>query len=363
MSPFDQINEEILRGMDGKNNSLPMGFERLNRYVSIRKRIYTLIFGGTGTGKSALVHEAFILRPFEWWLENKTRSKLKPHVILFSQERSKLYTLTKWLSRKIFLDTGKLIPINKMLGWWSTKITSDEKELIDSYRGYIEQLCQFVTILEGGQTPNSVLKYVDDFAARNGRIEGGEYNKIYIPNNENQIVIPIIDHLGLTKTGKDFPSKKEAIDKVSEHFQKFRDFYGYSPVAVSQTNRDLGSFIYKGVDNLEPTLDHAKESGRPAEDADVVMSLFQPSRYKTSDPSYHVPSFLDPSTGGDYFRSVKILKNSYGEADVRCGMGFMGVTGSFKELPRKTDMMGFDYDKLFDGRFFRESKLKPVNFR
>ena len=40
-------------------------------------------------------------------------------------------------------------------------------------------------------------------------------------------------------------SKKEAVDKVSEYCQYFRDVLGYSPVGVSQINRDLSSFMTK----------------------------------------------------------------------------------------------------------------------
>jgi hypothetical protein len=320
------------------------------------------VFGGTGTGKSAFVHEAFILRPFEWWKDNKNFTKTKIKVILFAQERGKIYTIAKWLARKIFLDTGTLIPLQKMLGWWHTNLTMDEKNLIDTYRDYINHLCLFVDIVEGAQSPAAIHDYVMSYALKNGRIEEiNEFKSIYIPNNENEIVIPIVDHLGLVKAPSSM--KKDAIDAVSGHFQKFRDLLGYAPVAVSQINRELGGYIYKKVDTLEPTLDHIKESGRPGEDSDLVLSLFQPSRYKTEDPFYDIESFLDPTNGADYFRSIKVLKNSYGESDIRCGMAFMGSIGSFKELPRKSEMDLFKYENLFDGRYFREVARKAVNFK
>lgn len=149
-------------------------------------------------------------------------------------------------------------------------------------------------------------------------------------------------------------NKKETIDKVSGYFQIFRDQYGYSPVGVSQINRDINSMVYRKVENFEPMLDHIKESGRPAEDSDVVISLFQPSHYHTEDSSYKVNKFIDPSTGGDFYRSLKILKNSFGESDLKIGMAFMGVTGMFKELPKKDLMDTFDYGSLFNYSYFLE---------
>ena len=101
-------------------------------------------------------------------------------------------------------------------------------------------------------------------------------------------------------------------------------------------------------------LDDIKESGRPAEDADVVISLFDPIRFKTTDPGYKVTKFINPLTGGNYFRKVKILKNTYGEDQIGVGMGFYGATGIFTELPKSKEMEDFDYEKLFDHTYFKK---------
>lgn len=159
------------------------------------------------------------------------------------------------------------------------------------------------------------------------------------------------DAFGLTKPEKGM-NKKEAIDKDSEYFQIFRDFYGYSPIGISQINRDISNPIYQKMDSFEPNLDQVKESGRMAEDCDLALSLFQPTRYKTNDPSYDVSLFINPETGGDYFRKLKICKNSYGEADLGIGFAFMGAIGKFSELPKGKDMSTFDYQSLFNHSYF-----------
>lgn len=348
---FEQLNAEIESGILGKNAGIPMGFDRLNKYVGIRKKIYTTIFGGTGTGKSALVHNSYILQPFDYLLDNPKCGK-KMKVVLFSMERSKIYIIAKWLSRKIFISQGIRIPVSKLLGWWDTKLTKDEHDLILKFKDYINELCEFCTIVEGSLNPTGIYRFMKDYALANGRFEEeSEFKKVYIPNNENEIVIPIIDHFALTKLERTM-SKKEAIDKVSEYFQLMRDQWGYSPVGVSQINRELGSMMNRKIESFEPTLDHIKESGRPAEDSDAVISIFQPSRYKTEDASYNIEKFIDPLSGADYFRSIKILKNSYGESDLRCGMAFDGAMGIFAELPKAKDMENFDYSSIFNNSFF-----------
>ena len=92
MNDFDMLEEEINRGITGKNSGIPIGFKRLNRYIGIRKRIYTLIFGSPGSGKSAYSQSAYILNPFDAYLKN--RENIKFHVIFFCMERSKIYLIS-----------------------------------------------------------------------------------------------------------------------------------------------------------------------------------------------------------------------------------------------------------------------------
>lgn len=350
---FNDLNEEVKRGLSGYNNGVPMGFPKLNKHIGIRKRIMTLIFGSSGSGKSAFLHSAYILNPFDYLSTHSTGVKFK--VILFSMERSPAYIMMKWISRRIFLEQGILIPIPKLLGWWDVKLTNDEHDLFLSCEDYIGNLLETVDIIEGPQNPMGVKKYVKAYADANGKFESiSEYKNVYVPNNPNEIVIVALDHMGLTKTEKDYNTKKEAIDRLSEHCQYFRDALGYSPVLVSQLNRNLNNPLYQKMDNFAPTIDDVKESGNPGEASDVIVSLFDPLRYRTNDKTYNANKFIEPTSGGNYFRSIKVLKNSYGEDSLTKGMAFHGATGMFKELPNKSEMEDFDYSSVFNGTYFLE---------
>ena len=354
MTGFEEINKEILDGRIGLNNGIPFSHPRLSKFIGIRKRIYTQIIGSSGSGKSALVHSTYILNPFDH-LKTITQSGIKFKVILFAMERSKLYVLTKWLSRKIFIDQGILIPLQKMLGWWDNKLTEDEYELVLQYKDYINELLETVDIIGGSINPTGCYKYVKNYAEENGKFEQvSEYSKVYIPNHPNEIVIIVQDHLGLTSIEKGYPTKKDVIDKLSSYNQWFRDVLGYSPVVVSQLNRNLSNPIYQKIDSFEPTLDDAKETGKPSEDADIVLSIFDPHRYHTTDSQYKVDNFIDSSNGANYFRSLKILKNSYGIDSLKVGLAFMGSVGICKELPKPKEMTEFDYSSLFDNSYFLE---------
>jgi replicative DNA helicase len=348
---FDYLKNEVQMGMDGRNNGIPMGFDRLNRYIGLRKSMYFLVGGNTGSGKTSFIDDAFVLNPFDWYIMQKD-PKIKLRMIYHSMERSRTYKLAKWVSRKIFLDQGIIIPVPKLLGW-TEKMTHDEHDLFLMYEDYVGQMSSIITIIDGPENPIGVAKNLREHAMKNGTIEQvDEYNKRYIPNDENEVTIVVIDHIGLLKTTKDQPTKKDAIDKMSDELRYVRDFYGYTPIVVSQFNRSISNPIRIKNGDVEPQLEDFAESSQTQNDADVVLALFDPMRYKVPDPSGYETTKLIDQYGAKYFRSLRLIKNSYGEDDVRIGLGFLGQVGLFKELPKKRDMTDDDYQAITNKTFF-----------
>ena len=349
---FEHLNEEVNKGLSGRNKGIPMGFDRLNRYIGIRKSMYFLVGGLTGSGKTSFIDDAFVLNPYDWFISNQNTNGVKLKIIYRSMERSRTYKMAKWVSRKIFIDYGIIISINKLLGW-TDKMTKDEHDLFLLQREYVEQMSDVITIIDGPENPVGIAKDLKTYALEHGKIEQlDEYNKIYIPEDPNVVTIVIIDHIGLLKTTKDLSTKKQVIDKMSDELRYARDFYGYTPVVVSQFNRDISNPIRIKNGDVEPQLDDFKDSSTTQEDADVVLALFDPMRYKVDDPSGYKLEKLKDEYGAKYFRSLRIIKNSYGSDDIRIGLGFLGQVGMFKELSRMKDMTESDYESVVNKSWF-----------
>jgi hypothetical protein len=349
---FDNLKKEVQNGMDGRNNGIPMGFNRLNRYIGIRKSMYTLVGGLTGSGKTSFIDDAYVLNPFDWYISKANKTDVKLRIVYRSMERSGTYKLAKWISRKIFMDEGFIIPVPKLLGW-TEKMTKDEHDLFLMYEEYAEKMKEVITIIGGPENPVGIAKELKEHALQHGKIEQvDQYNKIYIPNDENEVTLVVIDHIGLLKTTTAQPTKKQAIDKMSDELRYARDFYGYSPVVVSQFNRDISSPMRLKNGDVEPQLEDFADSSSTQNDADVVLALFDPMRYKVEDPSGYDLNKLRDEYGAKYFRSLRLIKNSYGEDDVRIGLGFLGQIGMFKELPKQRDMLDEDYFSITNKSFF-----------
>jgi hypothetical protein len=305
------------------------------------------------SGKTTFVDDAFVLNPYDWSISSEGKaSGIKIKFWYRSMERSTTYKFAKWVSRKIFIDQGIIIPVNKLLGW-NQKMTHDEHDLFLSYEDYIKELQESVIIIPGAENPVGIAKDLKKYALNNGVIEEvDEYNKIYIPNDPNQINIIIIDHIGLLKTTKDLTTKKDAIDKMSSELQYARDFYGFSPVVVSQFNRSISNPMRIKNGDVEPQLEDFADSSQTQNDADVIMALFDPLRYNVSDISGYNLDKLKDEYGNKYFRSLRVIKNTYGADDLRVGLGFFGQIGMFKELKRRKEMTDLDYESVINKSWF-----------
>jgi hypothetical protein len=94
------------------------------------------------------------------------------------------------------------------------------------------------------------------------------------------------------------------------------------------------------------------DSSSTQNDADVVLALFDPMRYKVPDPSGYDLEKLRDQYGAKYFRSLRLIKNSYGEDDIRIGLAFLGQIGMFKELKKRKDITDADYESVVNKSYF-----------
>lgn len=356
----DLLWDEICNGVKGKNSGIPMGFNRLNKYLGLRRSIYTTIGAAAGCGKTSLVDCAYVLNPYDWYIKNKHKSNVQFEVIYFSMERKKTYKLAKWLCMKIWQEENVLMTTDELLSW-QNKLDPKKQELANFYiKNYFEEMTQsgVVKIIDGQVNPTGIWKYMEAHAKTRGKIEEvNEWENRYIPNNDNLITNVVHDHAGKTKNeaigGK--YDKKLTIDKASEYYCRARDFLGYSPIMINQFNRtsyqDIQYAKKEGADP-DPTVEYWKDSGNVIEDCDVAISLFNPYKYGLEEyMGYNIQDFTD-GNGNNKFRGLKIIKNSYGTDNIRIGLGFLGEVSLFKELTRAADITQKELNFVINNDFF-----------
>ena len=73
MNYFDAIKKNVEDGREGLNKGVPfgIGLDRITAFMGgIQPARNDLIGGNTGTGKTAIVDQMYVLGPLEWLLAN-----------------------------------------------------------------------------------------------------------------------------------------------------------------------------------------------------------------------------------------------------------------------------------------------------
>jgi hypothetical protein len=360
---YENLMEQIQKGMTSNELGIPFPVTKVNNYLEIMPNTMYTIGGLTGSGKSTVGQEFFILSPLDWYLANKDKTDLKLTIIYFGMERKMFMYTAKWISRRIFLDTGKNISYKKILRGKKMGITDEEMSLVLTYMEVLKKWQEDETIIcfENSKNPTGIKIFVDNFAKKHGTIiprkDGDLESRSYKPNHPNHLVLIITDHIGILKSEKVDGVKKQNIDKFSEAMREARDLYGYSPVIIQQLNRSISDVNRLKLGDTLPKLSDFAESSSTAHDSDVVIALLDPYAVLPSDMTTDIMGYdlvkLKDERGAKHYRSLHILKNSFDSNGISIPLAFNPYYGIFKDMPKKSkDMQAADYESIIDGSFF-----------
>lgn len=374
--------EQVEASMRGDTTFIPNPLDRVGSVFNIMQSRYTLLSGSTGSGKTSFADFMYVLAPWTGFRENDMLDDIHWEVVYFSLERKKLFKHAKWISWMIYRDHGVLLSADQLLGWGKTPIDSAWYKIVRGYDKEISELLEHVSIYDGkvpskriietisrrgkelgvlfrsdeyGVTRDNGAVYIEEFTNDKVRktktgleryveleYEGEKFtltqnDSKYFMHNPKSFVFIVVDGINLFR-------KKEDIDDVSIALADARDIYGFSPIIVTQQNRSLGDVTrhkLRGAD-LEPQLEDVFASSQMAFDADLVLALFDPYRYKAYDAQglygdYNLLEGTMSPAGFSRFRSLHILKNTFGIDGKKFGMKFLGEVNDFTTLPLVSD--------------------------
>lgn len=345
--------EEVEFGRKGGKKGLKMGLPRFSKFVNnIQKAIYVVIGALQKTGKTAFVDHCYVLSPYLY------EPNAKVNWIYFSYEIDRIEKMAKFCAYFMQIKYDILCDSNYILSRGDKKLADEHVDLVnkiysnelvdlfgeyDSYGKCIKK--GRIDFHEDKENPTGIYKYLMQYARDNGEfikekyvVDGKEYYRTigYKENDPELTTIIILDHIGLMKKERGY-NKKENIDKMSEYFVWLRNICQFTPVVMSQFNRDLGKtdrLKFNG-EQLQPTMEDFKDSGNTGEDASLVIALFDAGRYP------HIKKHLgyDLSKVGKGYRSAHILASRNTETGVNISLKLYGQTGLFEEL-EKTNTYG-----------------------
>jgi hypothetical protein len=357
------LQEEMKKGREGKNVSIPIALTKLGDYIEIGRNTMYTIGGITGSGKSTIVQEVFLLSVMDWWMKNKHKTSVKLSVIYFGMERKMFMYAAKWISRAIFREQGINIPYMKILHRRGKSLDEKEAMLVETYMEIFEkwQEDEALIVFEGTKNPTGISIFIDNFAKKHGEViprqDGELESRSYKSHHENHLVLIITDHIGILKREKVEGRVKDNIDKFSTAMRDARDLYGFSPVIVQQLNRSVSDVSRLKLNDTLPKLSDFAETSSTSHDSDVVLALLDPYAIlpegsNTDVAGYQLNKMRD-NRGAKFYRSLHILKNSFDSNGIMIPLAFHPYFGMFKDMKCKSkDMTDADYEAIIDGSWF-----------
>lgn len=275
---------------------------------------------------------------------------IKLKIFYFTLEISKEMKFLSLISNLLYVKENIRISPTDLKSTNANKVL-DEKtlKLIEKYREYINKMNSCIEFVDSVRHPTGIYNLVREYALNNGKIHTRKIttndNKIievedyYEPNNPDEYVIIIIDHISLIETERDFNTGEklnlhQSIGRLSSNYLvKLRNRFGYIPVVVQQQANQQESLENFKYNKLKPSVDGLADNKQTSRDCDVILGLFSPFRHEI--PNYYN---YDIRQFKDFFRSLEIINSRVGGGGVITPLYFDGAVNFFKELPPPTDI-------------------------
>ena len=352
----DSVFNQIEKGRSGDNWGLPMGLPKLEGIIDgVTKSTYTLLFGSTSSGKTSLALYSYIYRPL---MDNINNPDF--HIVYYSLEMSCEALFTKLLSIYIYEKYGKELSYKELLSKKRNYSLSDEDyDIVLKCEDWLKRVEEVITVYDRGLTADRLYSHLIGELGKYGEFEESETRKIYIPNNKNQIILVVLDHLGLIRKDKG-RSKKEEMDLASSYLVTLRNRCGISPLVLMQMNRNSSSVDRRKNSWSEPQLDDIKDTGNVSEDAEIVLAIYHPYREKLSSYRGYKLNILENT-----YRAIIVLKNRYGDNGVAVSTAFYGKVGIWRELPKSEEITDYEKYLRLDGKpvNINDTIIKEDNFK
>ena len=332
---YKSLLTEIQKGREGRSHGISIGLPKLEELIDgVTQGTYTLIFAGSGVGKSSILIYAYLYRVIMEHLEDG-----KVRINFFSLEMKSEIILAKLLSLYIYEKFGKRLGFKELLSRKKDYILSDEDyDIVMQCQPWLEKVDKILNIIDKNVSADGAYAIIMEDLKNEGTWEGSGRTRKFVPNDPDKTLLTMMDHLALLKFTK---SKKDEIDKFSHYAVSIRNRTNMSFVFLMQSNRDSASMDRKKQGYQEPMPSDLKESGTPYEDSDVVLSIYDPITDHLA--NYH--DYNIKALNGK-FKAIICLKNRYGASNKADYCYFDGKISYWKELPPANEII--DYTNIFN---------------
>lgn len=337
---IDSLKNNRDKRLRGDVIAIPWSLTRLSRLLpGVERGKYVMISASPKGGKSQLTDFLYVIEPIEWYIAHKPKMKLK--VLYFSLEMSREAKILQAISYKLNKSYNISISPQHLKSTFGGYVLNENILAVIQSRPFQEWLAKFesiVTYVDDVRSPDRIYAFVKGFAEKNGKyITEGENIIGYQPNDPDEHIIVICDHLSLLSPDSGETLHNAMYKYSAYHCLEFRDRFNYTVVNVQQQSADSSKqqFTSRGdsiIEKIRPSADGLADMRLSSRDVNLMISLFNPS-------SYNIEEYegIDLRRMGNWHRELYVNLNRDGLANAQLQLYFNGAVNEFMELPRKMD--------------------------
>jgi hypothetical protein len=297
--------------------------------------------------KTQITDFLFLFNTVKQVIDNNLSIDLK--IFYFTLEMSKEEKMLSAFSNILYEKEGLRINPTQLKSTKADNILSEETlTIIDKYEPYFKKIEEIVEFVDDIKNPTGIYKFVRSYAHshgtqhtktvefvnnKTGEVKEKEIDDYYTPDNPEEYVIVLIDHVSLigteTLNGKKLSLHESIVKLSSDYLITLRNKFNYIPVLIQQQASSQESVENMKHNRLKPTLDGLGDCKLTQRDANVVLGLFSPFRHEI--PAYYN---YDITKFKDNIRFLEVLASREGGGGTICPLYFDGAVNYFKELPK-----------------------------
>lgn len=330
--------------VQGKINYLP--FKPLGKFTQwfpgLMREELTCFTGTPASSKTSLVKKLVIHDGIEWAYRNNKNF----HAIYIGMEESKSQFLYSLLSYQGYVLEGLQYNIKDFEGIGRTIDIKDIPK-IERVEKRVEKMLPYITYYTNVYNSYGIWKAVRDFAAKRGKfyynnqlvsfIDSNNSWDTYVPDDPDEFVVVIIDHLLLISKQDNEKDQAESIWNTVEYLRRYAaNKLRYAVVPIQHQNADSENQESRREQTILPTENGLARNKEVARSYLNLIGIANPNKVNQSStrPSINVWDGHNLGQFGNYLRTINIIKSRFGESSVHDSIFFGGRTGWFDTIPK-----------------------------
>ena len=329
------IEERRERILEGKVNCIPSPFKTFRYdFPGTELGTYYLLSGASKASKSKITNFLFVFNNILFAYNNPELIRIKIFYVLLEEKPETI--LMKFMCYLLFIFDKIRVDIKTLKSVDEGRIVKPEIiELLQTIQyqsilNFFEEHVEFIP----DRNPTGIYKAVCKYADSHGtihrkKIEGfdKEVFDYYTPNDEDEYVEVITDHVGLLELERGYDIRL-TIKKHSEYGNIIRDRFNYIPINVQQQNSETLSLDAYKANKIRPTQKGLLDSQDCARDCNVFLGITNPF-------SFELPEYLHYNIVKlkDCARFLEVVLGRDGISNSILPMYFDGAVGYYAPLP------------------------------